>query len=180
MINIFLDESGIHKDRDHSVFVLVYVEVKDVEALNQKVIAIEQSLNISKFHWSEVSWPVKKSFIKQVLLLDFTVKLSVLNNPIHPEKDLERILIHMLVERDIFTLVIDGAKPKRYESRLKKILRDKGVSVRKIKMVDDEKSPGLRVADMVAGFVRAYYDRPRTELEELYNLLEKKIIIRIE
>ena len=41
---------------------------------------------------------------------------------------------------------------------LKKALRDKGVSVKKLRTVNDKSQPGVQVADCLAGLVRRYYD----------------------
>lgn|SRR3990167_3888845 len=180
MRHVFLDESGIHKNKDHSVFVLVYLEIENKKEVLQQFEAIEKELKIKSFHWSETSWTVKEKFLQKALKLDFKVKLAILKNPIHPEKDMERMLVHMMVERNIDSLIIDGAKPKKYESKIKKILRDKGVSVKKIKIMKDEKSVGLRIADMVAGLARSHYDGGKPEVNKYFRLLENKIIIKLE
>ncbi len=58
---------------------------------------------------------------------------------------------------------MDGKKPRWYELSLKKALRDKGVSVRKLKTVNDKSQPGVQVADCLAGLVRRHYDNQNEE-----------------
>lgn len=51
--------------------------------------------------------------------------------------------------------MIDSRKPKWYSLKLKKVLRDKGISVKKVITVrKDESSPGIRVSDCLAGLFR--------------------------
>lgn len=96
----------------------------------------------------------------------------------HPAKELERILSHMAIERNISCIFIDGKKPKWYELKIKKILRDKGVSARKVKMVKDDQIACVRLADMVAGLSRSYFDRKNEKkLCGYYKKLEKKLVI---
>lgn len=175
---IFIDESGIHKKIDHSSFSLVYIEVDNFQLIEEKICAIESKLKIEKFHWSEVAWKFKEKFIQEALKLDFKVKIAIVKNPVHPAKELERILSHMAIERNISCIFIDGKKPKWYELKIKKILRDKGVSARKVKMVKDDQIACVRLADMVAGLSRSYFDRKNEKkLCGYYKKLEKKLVI---
>jgi len=175
---IFIDESGIHKDRDHSTFVLVYVEVVDYPKLSEAIISVEASLDIKNFHWAETPWPARQRFLDRVLKLDFKVKIAVVNNPINSSKEMERLLPHLIIERGISKIFIDGKKPRWYEHKIKKILRDKMITVKKLKTVDDRTEPGVRLADMVAGLARGYFDgRNNDRFEKYYKLLEDKIVI---
>ena len=111
---IFIDESGIHKKVDHSSFALVYVEVDDFDYIEKRISEIEKKLKIERFHWSEVAWKFKEKFIQEILKLDFKVKIAIVKNPINPSKELERVLSHMAIERNISGIFIDGKKPKWY------------------------------------------------------------------
>jgi hypothetical protein len=90
-----------------------------------------------------------------------------------------RLLPHILVERDIFSVIVDGAKSRPYEHRLKKVLRNQAMSAKKVKVVSDDIEPCLRLADMVAGLVRSWYDSNGTRYATQYISLLKKIIIEI-
>lgn len=178
---IFIDESGIHKTTDHSTFVLVYIEIKENDKLEKVVQETEKVLGISAFHWSETIWQVKKRFIETILKEDFTIKVAIVKNPIYPEKELERLLPHLLIEKNIKTIFIDGYKPRWYASKIKKILWDKGVFVKKLKMVNDRQYAGIRIADMCAGLIRSYFDNPgNAEVALFYKKLSRKIILKIE
>lgn len=177
---VFIDESGIHAENGHSVFALVYITVKRYPEFEESIIALEKELHIKSFHWSTVPWSVREKFLEKLLVLDFKAKVGIVKNPIHPEEELERILPHMLIESKIRTIFIDGKKPKIYARRMKKVLRDKGVSTKKLRMVDDEQYAGIRVADALAGLTRAYFDRkPSQKIEKWYDRFRKKKIILV-
>jgi tetrahydromethanopterin S-methyltransferase subunit G len=175
---IFIDESGIHKKVDNSSFALVYIEVEDFNAIEKRICEIEKELKIEKFHWSEIAWKFKEKFIQKVLKLDFKVKIAIIKNPVNPAKELERILSHMAIEKNISCSYIDGKKPRWYELKIKKVLRDKGVSANKVKMVRDDQIACVRLADMVAGLSRSHFDRKNEKrLGNYYKMLEKKLVI---
>lgn len=177
-MHIFIDESGIHKKVDHSSFALVYIEVKDFNAIEKRICEIEKELKIEKFHWSEVAWKFKEKFIQKALKLNFKVKIAIIKNPVNPAKELERILSHMAIEKRISCIYIDGKKPKWYELKIKKVLRDKGVSASKVKMVKDDQVACVRLADMVAGLSRSHFDEKNEKrLRNYYKMLENKLVI---
>lgn len=178
---IFIDESGIHKKVDHSTFALAYVEFENYPIVEKKILDIETKLKIKYFHWSKTVWSVKEKFMEQALNLDFKAKIAIVKNPINPSKEIEKVLAHTIVEHDIKYIYIDGQKSKRYEHKIKHILRDKNISVKKLKIVKDEQSAGIRLADMIAGLSRSYFDKKNPEkFDKFYHKLEKKIIITIE
>lgn len=177
---IFIDESGIHKNVDHSVYVLVLIEVKDYALFDNSVIFLEKEFNIKGFHWSNSAWPIKEKFINKALKLDFKIKVAVLDNPINPNDALEKVLSDLLIESDIDYVYIDGKKPKWYGKKIKNILRSKNFSVRKLKTVNSSQYPGIRIADMSAGLIRSFYDSKNlNRIEKYYRRLEKKIIITV-
>lgn len=78
-------------------------------------------------------------------------------------------------------IYIDGKKPKWYAKKIKKILRYKGISVRKLKMVKGSQYAGIRLADMIAGLSRSYFDKKNLKrIFGYYQKLQKKIIVIIE
>lgn len=177
---IFIDESGIHKKVDHSTFALSYIKFTDYEKIEKAVIKIEKQLQIDNFHWAHTIWKVKEKFITEILKLNFDVKVAVVKNPIHPQKELEKVLTHTIVENNIKKVIIDGKKPKWFERKVKFILRNKKMSVRKLRTAKDEQYAGLRIADMVAGLTRAYFDKKNPKrFDKYFKKLEKKIIILI-
>lgn len=178
---IFIDESGTHKQTDHATIALVYVEISNLEDFDAEVEKIEEKLDIKYFHWTDEKWAKREKFIEQLLKLDFTFKVAILKNPVKLSKDLEEILKHLVIEENIRKIVLDGRKPKWYNQRLKKLLRDKGVSVKKIVTVrKDESSPGIRVADCLAGLVRTHFDNPASLASNLYSKLKKANKVKFE
>ncbi len=176
---IFIDESGIHKQKDYSVIALVYVEIRNVATLEKCVEKIEKKLGIEHFHWSDFGsrrgWGVRKKFFTALHKLNFTCKIALIANPTRISSALEYSLRHLVVEQRIAKIIIDGKKPQWYSHRLKKVLRDKGISVKKIQTARDESRAGLRLADAIAGLARSYHDNPSSIAKSLYRLIENKI-----
>jgi hypothetical protein len=172
---IFIDESGIHKTKDHSCVALVYIEIKNIENIEKGILDLEKKLK-RPFHWAHTLSGVKRDFFKGIAKLDFFAKVAIIQNPIHLHKDTENILQHLIIEKNIKQIFIDGKQPKWYERKLKKVLRDKGISVKKLKTVDDKSFAGIRLADAVAGAARSYYDNPKGKSSIFYDMIKSKVV----
>lgn len=157
---VFIDESGIHKKIGRSTTAVVYVEVTQLEKLEKKLKVIENNLRISSFHWADERWLIRNKFLSSILELDFAVKVAVFENPKNVGEMLEVVFRHLITEKNIRSIFIDGKKPRWYELKLKKVLRDKGVSVKKLKTVRSETNLGIQLADAMAGLVRYHFDNP--------------------
>jgi len=155
---IFIDESGIHKRVDHSTTAVVYVEVTKLEKFEKELKKIEQNLRIRSFHWADERWLIRNKFLTSILILDFTVKVAVFENPKNVGEMLEVVFRHLITEKNIRSILIDGKKPRWYELRLKKVLRDKGVSVRKLRTVKSDTNLGIQLTDAMAGLARYHFD----------------------
>lgn len=178
---IFIDESGIHKSVDQSTFVLVYIEIENYLIIDATIKEQEAKLGLEYFHWSETVWHVKEQFLDKILNLNFKVKVAVVKNPVDPAQELERVLSHMLIEKGVAHIFIDGKKPKWQERKIKKILRDKAISIKKLSTTSDRSESGIRFADMVAGLTRWYFDgKNLKKIEKYYQRLQKKILVIIE
>lgn len=173
---IFIDESGIHRQTGCSVIALICVaNVVTLAKLDKQVEKLEKAIGTTSFHWAGKGWPFRRDFVAGLVDLEFSVRLVQLDNPIKLEEALEETLLYLIPERNIERLFIDGKKHKKYARALKKLLRDKGITVRKVKTVNDEAYPTIRIADAVAGTVRYYADNPTKRAKELYKVLEPKI-----
>ncbi|MDE2188245.1 MAG: DUF3800 domain-containing protein [Patescibacteria group bacterium] len=173
---IFLDESGTHKQSGNSSLVLVCVKSEFVDELESAIIEIEQNLKIYPFHWSESLWPVREKFISILSKNNFTLRVAIIKNPFRAKYVYESILNKLLDGLRFDSLVIDGRKGKLYERKLKKILRDKGVTVRNLKTVKNDSFPILRLADAIAGLVRYHIEFPEKEIaQRLFKKISKKI-----
>ena len=84
------------------------------------------------------------------------------------------------MERHISQITIDGHKPKHYIHQLKKVLRDKNISVKKIRAVNDEAYPLVRLADAIAGVSRAADEEPQGRAAPLFKRIKSKIELRID
>ncbi len=178
---IFLDESGVDKQNGKSSIALVYITVDNLNILQNAVINAEKLIGINNFHWSYSTWKVRKLFINQICKQDFKIKVALIKNPFFGSNGYEYALQHLVVERNVVSLIIDGKKGKNYERRFKKVLRDKGISVKKLKTANDEAYPALRVADAIAGVVRYKYENPDDKrIQILYDKFSKKILITLE
>ena len=179
---VFIDESGTHKQDGHSTTAVVYIEVDYDQEFNEKIREIEKELRLNSFHWSEERWDVREKFLTQISKLDFNAKVAVFKNPVKQDKMLEIVFQYLITETKIRTIFLDGKKPKWYELSLKKVLRDKGISVKKLKTVNDKSQPGVQVADCLAGLVRRHYDNqneenPRKWFEKLKR--DKKLTMQL-
>ncbi len=178
---IFIDESGIHKQTGHATSAVVYVEVKDLEKFENKLKKIEADLRISFFHWAEERWFMKNKFLSRIFELDFTVKVAVFENPVKPDAMLEVVFQHLITEKNIAAIFIDGEKPKWYEHKLKKVLRDKGIAIKKLKTVRSKSEVGIQLADALASLIRYYYDNPEgKDAKKWFNKLKKEKKISFE
>ena len=158
---IFIDESGIHKQTGHSTASVVYVEVENLEKFESKLQKIEKDLKISFFHWAEERWFMKNKFLSRIFELDFTVKVAIFENPVKPAAMLEVVFQHLITEKSINSIYIDGQKPKWYEHKLKKVLRDKGIALKKLRTVRSRSEVGIQLADALASLIRYYHDNPQ-------------------
>ncbi len=178
---IFIDESGVHKRDGKSSVALVYLRTEHLDTLQRVVRETEKALRIDYFHWSHNAWPVRKKFVEAIAKQDFSIKIALIRNPFHATEAYEYALQHLVIERDISCIIIDGKKSQTYERKIKKVLRDKGISVKKLKTANDEGYSALRVADAIAGIVRYRADNPQDErIKGLYQLIAKKILITLE
>jgi len=176
---IFIDESGIHKQDGKSTTALVYVKVEHFEALDKAILRAEKSLKIEPFHWSKQIWKIRQAFLEAVMKENFEVKIFVFRNPFTEEK-MENALRHLLVEKHIKSIIIDGKKSRQYTMNLKKVLREAGIPIKKVRMGNDRAFPCLRLSDLFAGLTRAYVTNPDgQEAKKLYGLAKNKITIQL-
>lgn len=175
---VFIDESGIHKQTDHSSFALVYVEVEKADNINSAIEKIENELGITYFHWadfgSKSGWKVRRGFVEAIARLPFHFKYTIVRNPIVVTESLFQSMLYLLTERDIKKVVIDGKKPKWVERQIKRSLRSRNFSVKKLRVVRDTAEPCLRLADSLAGLVRVYHDGTSNIAKELYAHLQSR------
>lgn len=178
---IFIDESGVHKEKERSSIALVYLSVENLDSFQRAVLEAERDIKIRNFHWSHSAWNVRKRFVEKICGQDFAVKVALIRNPFFARRGYEYALQHLVVEHNIRGVIIDGKKGKSYERKLKKVLRDKGISVKKLRTATDQAYPALRVADACAGIVRYRDEYPDNQkVNELYRLIAKKIMITLE
>lgn len=160
---IYIDESGTHKQTGHAITTVVYITITNSENIEQELRKILDDLGLEEFHWADHGWKVRQKFMKQAIKLDFTFKVAIFENPHPGDKMLDIVFNHLITEEDIRTIYIDGEKPKWYERRLKKVLRDRGISIKKLRSVRSKSSLGIQLADALAGLVRYNVDNPEKE-----------------
>ena len=172
---VFIDESGTHKQEGHSTTAVVYVGIQNLEEFQKKFAEILQKLALSEFHWADQGWEVRRKFFGKIIDLIFSFKVAVFENPANPEKMMETVFQHLITETNIRWIFIDGKKPKWYEHGLKKVLRSKNITVKKLRTVRKETSyPGVQLADALAGLVRYTKDNPNEkDAKEMVNKLRK-------
>jgi len=182
MYTIAIDESNIHQQTGKSTIVLVYILTENSKKLEEKIIQTEKDLKILPFHWSRHNWSTKTKFIRSIKDCNFTIKVALIRNPIkNLSKSLEWLLQHLIAEQEINKIIIDGKKPKWYAQQLKKLLRDKHITVNKIKTANSKSQPLIRLADCLAGLIRYHYSNPQAkDAKKLFNLIKNKIALQME
>jgi hypothetical protein len=176
---IFIDESGVHKQDGKSSVVLVYVTIENKDTIEKAIVDIESRLKIESFHWVKHIWKIRYNFIEALIKENFSVKAAIIRNPFR-KADFENALETLLIEKRVSKIIIDGKKPKWYSQKIKKALRDRGISVRKIITGNDKAFPCLRLADAFAGLIRVYWDEPDNEKAQgLFRIANKKITTQL-
>lgn len=171
-----LDESNIHRPIGYSSIVLVHVaDLEALYALDSHVLATEKLLGIRPFHWWKARWQVREDYIRELLKADFRLRVALVRNPVSIEVEVERALTYLITERQVQRIIIDGSRPREYSSRLKKVLRDKGVKVMKLRNETDHARPALRVADCFAGLMRYHAEESTVQSAQLYQETESRI-----
>jgi hypothetical protein len=175
---VYIDESNILGNIGHTVYVGVYIKYLNKDDIGQKIINIEKDLKILYTHWVDMTWKIRLKFVYKIQSLDFICNISNYKNPINQEKVLEDFLYKIIKSKsNIFRIIIDGNKGKKYEQKIKKLLKNKGIKFRKIIFIDDKKEPLLRLADFIAGSYRSYLDNTNSNNAQIYNILKHKIKI---
>lgn len=73
-----------------------------------------------------------------------------------------KLYSNISLQKKILTVsIIDGEKPKWYEHKLKKVLRDKGIGLKKLRTVRNKSEVGIQLADALASLIRYSYDNPQ-------------------
>ncbi|MEI6304975.1 MAG: DUF3800 domain-containing protein [Candidatus Taylorbacteria bacterium] len=176
MFYIYIDESGVGKKEGKTSIALVYLHVEDVDYLNRAVLEVEQLMNIDYFHWAHAGWNVRKQFIEAVCRESFSVKIALFTNPFMGSSDFENAIANLITENNISKIIIDGKKSRKYERRMKKILKLKMIHMKQLRTGNDQAYPALRVADAIAGLVRYTYEHGEVkEVRHLYRIIHKKI-----
>lgn len=161
---IFIDESGTHKQSGHAANVVVYIKIENLEEVEQSLKEILHELELDFFHWADHGWKVRSRFLKKIIKLDFTFKIGIFKNPVKTDEMTGVVLEELITEENIKNVFIDGKQPKWYERKLKKVLRDKGISVKKLRTIRNESShPGIQLADSLAGLFRYHFENPKAE-----------------
>lgn len=177
-MHVFLDESGIHLKTGHSVYALVFIEVKELPLIAAKLEDVARKVNVSSLHWKSMAWPVRKQVFDALRRLPFTYQIAVVNNPLTSAAEAigRDTLARLLRDYDqkITAIYIDGSKPRHYEAGLKKSLRDQGVRTVKLRTVDDRSYVGIQIADLIAGLYRHMLDKPSRESALLQALIANK------
>lgn len=161
----------------HSVHVSLYIEFNNRLDLSNEITKIEKQLKISYTQWTEMPWKLRLKFAEKIKDLDFEVKALVYSNPILPEAGLRISLFEFAKDSGIASIFIDGKKNKGYEKELKALLRNRGIKVYDLRIIDDKKESLIRIADFMAGLIRSYTDFSNKYSIFIFNLLKDKIEI---
>ena len=175
---IYIDESNILSKVGNSIYVAVCILYADKDTFIQKIVGIEEDLNISYLHWVDMPWKLRIALAKKIRNLNFTCKIASYRNPIHPDRILQDFLFEIIsCDNSIFRIIIDGKKSKRYVNKLKTVLKNRGIRMKKIIFSDDKNEPVIRLADFMAGMYRSFLDNQNEQNGYIYKILKHKIKI---
>lgn len=172
---IFIDESGTHKQTGYANVAVVYIEINNLEKTERQLEKVLEELKLEVFHWADQGWKVREKFFNKLININFTFKIAIFENPAATDLMIETVFQHLITEKVISNIFIDGKKPKWYENKLKKVLRDKAISVNKLRTVRNERSHvGLQLADALAGLVRYHFDNlSEKDAQRLFKKLKR-------
>ena len=177
-MEVFIDESGIHKQDGVSAIAMVFVIPEWRSELEKAILEAETSLKISSFHWANHKWSIRMGFLNKILTRGFADKMQIQvfikNNPLYYYDFLSSSLEIIVKSKKIWQITFDGQKTRRYERRMEDILRDNNISTRMLKIQNDQSSPLLRLADAMAGLTRFYFENPEHEqVKKLFNSVSR-------
>mgnify|MGYP000042855975 CR=1 FL=1 len=175
---ISIDESGISGTTGHSVYVFIFIHLKDYVSVSNHIIQIEKELKLGYIHRNEMSWRLRNKVARKLQILDFTVQAVVHQNPIFPDIAFKSSLLHILTDiHHAYRIFIDGNKNREYKTQINKLLKSKNLKTYKIKFVNDISEATLRLADFIAGSIRSFLDNPdNTDAGTIFKTFEHKII----
>lgn len=175
---ISIDESGITSKTGYSVYVFIFIKIKDYVSISKNIIQIEKELNLDYIHRNEMSWKIRHRAAQKLQSLNFTVRAAVHQNPIIPDIAFKASLIHVFIEiNHAYRIFVDGIKNKEYKTQINKLLKSKNMKTYKIKFVSDKTEPTLRLADFIAGSIRSFLDdTDNTSAELIFKTFKHKII----
>lgn len=117
---IFIDESGTHKQSGHATNAVVYITLENIEKVENQIRQILGEMELDSFHWADHGWKIRDKFLKEIIKLDFEFKVGIFKNPVKMGEMTENVFQHLITEKDIEKVWIDGKQPKWYERRLKR------------------------------------------------------------
>ena len=171
----FIDESGVQLKTGHSTVALVLIEAENLPQIDEAIKAVEAKIGPKTFHWSKMRWDVRLLAFRELQKLPFTFHIAVFTNPTsNADEAIAETLGRLLLAQTIESIYVDGRKSRSYESKLKSTLRKSGITTRKLKTVNDEAFPAIRIADLLAGLYRHILDKSSPESARLQKLVEKK------
>ncbi len=152
---IFIDESGTHKQTGYANVAIVYIEIKNLEKTEKQLVKILKKLNLEVFHWADQGWKVREKFFSKLAEINFTFKIAIFENPAATDLMIEVVFQHLITEKEIVNIFIDGKKPRWYENKLKKVLRDKAISINNLSKVRNERfHVGIQLGDALERIVK--------------------------
>lgn len=174
-MNVYIDESGIQFKDGHSVFAIVFVEQQHEQMLAQGVDKLTQQVRATSLHWSKMGKRVKAKVVPALSGLPFKYAIVIVPNPLkNTESALGASMSEILSRMNINALIIDGTWSKRQVSQFKRVLKNGGTKVEKLRGGNDKAYPGLILADIIAGLHRHNLDKPSQETTEQIKIITTK------
>lgn len=178
----YIDESG--QDTLGKLFVVSIVISRNKEGLEKQLIKIEDKQN-SHLKWRKTKHSFRINYIEEIISLSLVKKSIYIAQYPESGKAYTDLTIYSTAKaiKNIRSLssyqirvVIDGLKKSEihyYKSEIKKL----NLYPYSVQGAREESSPILRLADMILGLYRDYFEGKRYA-EKLVNKLEKNSIVK--
>ena len=184
----YVDETG--QDTKGRLFIVVAVVIeKTKDELKKKLERIESSIAKKKFKWNKTRNADRVQYIERALCLA-PLKGNIYYRSFRGSKEYRDLTILTIAQainlflkknsiKDYKAIIeIDGLK-KSEQSKVAVILRNLGIRTEKVRGAKDESSAIIRLADMVAGFIRETIEGKKSFMKIKAYFDKKKVLYEI-
>ena len=181
----YVDESG--QDTEGEIFIVaVLIAAEEREHLRQRCIDSEALSRKGARKWAKSNRARRLAYIQSVLghaelcgRLYFAIHRSTQAYLVATVQTISLALHHCADEECKATVLIDGLS-RSDERNVGLLLRRSGMSVQKVRGIDDESEPLIRLADALCGFVRSALEGDATMHALFVDVVHQGIVVELD